>query len=235
MGASSPHDSDTYLTGNDQTEIKQNCIHKFDETASDSRFRFFGNVTFATQQQSSLEPLRHALELPLSSLFPHYTHLLLAYGASLPNSLRSLNSSFTLSALSLVHWYTGHPLAAHLPAPPLSTTKHLTLVGHGNVSLDIARLLLADPKSLSNLDIPQHVIDHLQTSSIEHIDIVSRRGPAQVAFTAKELREMMNLPGTAFRPLPPLHIREPYSFIGRDQAPSDETADTNTRSDEERI
>lgn len=102
-----------------------------------------------------------------------------------------------------MHWYTGHPLAAHLPPPPLSNTRHLTLVGHGNVSLDIARLLLSDPKSLSSLDIPQHVIDHLQTSSIEHINIVSRRGPAQVAFTAKELREMMNLPGTALRPFSP--------------------------------
>jgi len=101
-----------------------------------------------------------------------------------------------------VHWYTGHPLSANAPPPPLSTIKHLTLVGHGNVSLDIARLLLSDPNSLSRLDIPQHVVEHLKTSTIEHINIVSRRGPAQVAFTAKELREVMNMPSAALKPIP---------------------------------
>ena len=101
-----------------------------------------------------------------------------------------------------MHWYTGHPLSVTIPPPPLSTTKHLTLVGHGNVSLDIARLLLTNPNSLSSFDIPQHVVEHMKSSTIEHINIISRRGPAQVAFTAKELREMMNLPSAALTPIP---------------------------------
>lgn len=142
-----------------------------------------------------------ALTLPLSALFPHYTHLLLAYGASQPKSLPYLHPSFALPALSLVHWYTGHPSSVNAPPPPLPSTKHLTLVGHGNVSLDIARLLLTNPSSLSSLDVPQCVVELMKASTIEHINIVSRRGPAQVAFTAKELREMMNLPLAALKPI----------------------------------
>lgn len=79
----------------------------------------------------------------------------------------------------------------------------MTLMGHGNVSLDIARLLLSSPERLSPLDIPQPVLDTMSTSKLEHVSIVSRRGPAQVAFTAKELRELLNLPGVAMVPIPP--------------------------------
>src|ERR1700733_4821042 len=102
----------------------QNCIHKFDETASNPRFRFFGNVEFVTQQGLTPSTIPSTLKLPLSALFPHYTHLLLAYGASQPNFLNRIDRSLTLPALSLVHWYTGHPLSANAPPPPLSTIKH---------------------------------------------------------------------------------------------------------------
>lgn len=140
------------------------------------------------------------MQLPLSALFPHYTHLLLAHGASQSVPLKGLDPKHTLPALSLVHWYTGHP--SHPLPPPLSSTKHLTLIGHGNVSLDIARLLLSDPSSLHSLDIPSPVIAHLGTSSIKHITITSRRGPAEAAFTAKELRELLNLPTAYMEPIP---------------------------------
>src|SRR5258708_5148927 len=147
--------------------------------------------------------MRQNISLPLSSLFPYYTHLLLSNGASQPLTLENMDPSHTIPALQLVHWYTGHPMISHLPPPPLSKVRHLTLIGHGNVSLDIARLLLADPSSLSPLDIPASVIEELHKSTIEHISIVSRRGPAQVAFTAKELRELLSLPNASMEPIPP--------------------------------
>ncbi|KAG8970506.1 NADPH-adrenodoxin reductase [Tulasnella sp. 425] len=103
-------------------------------------------------------------------------------------------------ALDIVHWYTGHPTS---PAPPpLDKVKHLTLIGHGNVSLDIARLLLTPPSVLAKLDIPDEVIEVLKRSTVEEIEIVSRRGPAEVAFTAKELRELLALPNAALEPIP---------------------------------
>jgi adrenodoxin-NADP+ reductase len=122
-------------------------------------------------------------------------------GASLPHPMPALHP-YSIPALSLVHWYTDHP--SHLAKiPPLSSIKHLTLIGHGNVSLDIARILLTPVSSLSHLDIPSPVLKELSTSSIKHINIVSRRGPAEAAFTAKELRELMTLPSTSLLPIPP--------------------------------
>jgi adrenodoxin-NADP+ reductase len=116
-----------------------------------------------------------------------------------------------LPALSVVHWYTGHPLSLYLASSSqhlsiddaLLKTRHLTLIGHGNVSLDIARILLSSPASLKTLDIPENVLKVLSSVSetIEHIDIISRRGPREVAFTAKELREILNLEGVAMSPI----------------------------------
>lgn len=136
----------------------------------------------------------------MSSIHRHYTHIVLAYGASIPFILPALGNS-ARSALSIVHWYTGHP--SHQAPPQLDSVNHMTLMGHGNVSLDIARLLLSSPERLASLDIPQPALDIMASSKLEHVSIVSRRGPAQVAFTAKELRELLNLPGTSMVPIPP--------------------------------
>ena len=53
------------------------------------------------------------------------------------------------------------------------------------------------------MDIPQPVLDAMRSSKVKHISIVSRRGPAQVAFTAKELRELLNLPDVSMVPIDP--------------------------------
>ncbi|THG98160.1 hypothetical protein EW026_g3970 [Hermanssonia centrifuga] len=62
-------------------------------------------------------------------------------------------------------------------------------------------MLLSSPERLSRYDVPASVLDVLTRSQVRHVSVVGRRGPAQAAFTAKELREMMNLEGTAFIPV----------------------------------
>lgn len=103
-------------------------------------------------------------------------------------------------ALSLVHWYTAHP--SNPPPPRLESVPHMTLLGHGNVSLDIARIMLSPPERLAPLDLPEHVVEKISNTSVRHISIISRRGPAEVAFTAKELRELLTLPRAAMIPIP---------------------------------
>ncbi|KAG8958594.1 NADPH-adrenodoxin reductase [Tulasnella sp. 419] len=189
-----PHGLVRYGVAPDHPEVK-NCIHKFDEVAEDRRFSFFGNVSVS---QSSPR-LPQTLNISFQDLFPHYTHLLLATGASQPQPLPP--SIKSIPALEVVHWYTSHP--NRVSPPPLSTTKHLTIIGHGNVSLDIARLILTAPSVLSKLDIPQAAIQDFNSSAVNHISIVSRRGPAEAAFTAKELRELLNLPNATMTPIDP--------------------------------
>ncbi|KAH9917732.1 uncharacterized protein B0H18DRAFT_958250 [Fomitopsis serialis] len=177
-------------------EVK-NCTHKFDDAAEDPRLRFFGNVNIDTPSQNP-----DAVTLPLSSLLQHYTHLLFSTGCTVPLLHPALPpSAYCVPALSLVHWYTQHP--SRSPTPPLDKISHVTLIGQGNVSLDIARMLLTPPSELAKYDVPTPVLDVLAQSAVEHVSIVGRRGPFQAAFTTKELREMMNLTDASMVSLDP--------------------------------
>ncbi|KAH0827815.1 hypothetical protein J3R83DRAFT_3440 [Lanmaoa asiatica] len=193
-----PHGLVRYGVAPDHPEVK-NCTNKFDQTAADSRFRFFGNVHVGNALPTAIP---HTLPLPLSSLLQNYTHLLFATGCTLPTLHPDIPpSSHCVPALSLVHWYTRHP--SNPPAPALDKITHLTLIGNGNVSLDIARILLTSPSVLKKYDVPEHVLDVLSRSTLKHVSIVGRRGPLEAAFTNKELREMMHLPDASMVPLDP--------------------------------
>ena len=100
----------------------------------------------------------------------------------------------------MVHWYTQHPLAPSTP-PPLDKISHVSIIGNGNVSLDVARMLLTNVDVLAKYDVPQRVLDVLAESNVRHISIIGRRGPLEAAFTMKELREMTSLPEASMVPL----------------------------------
>lgn len=190
----------------------QNAENRFDEIARDPRFRFFGNVRVTDGAHD------HTPHATLSALSPHYTHMLFSYGASksrtlgVPGSDGSLRHVYT--ALDFVEWYNGHP-RAHAPggiADALASIsgediRHVTVVGAGNVAIDVARVLLratrhAPRDALAQTDMPQSVLDTLSRWHIEQVDICARRGPANAAFTNKELREMLALPHAPMRPIP---------------------------------
>ncbi|KAG9316561.1 hypothetical protein JVU11DRAFT_2612 [Chiua virens] len=193
-----PHGLVRYGVAPDHPEVK-NCTNKFDQTAADPRFRFFGNVHVGTAPSASIP---HAFPVPLCSILQNYTHVLFATGCTLSTLHPAIPpSSYCTPALSLVHWYTRHP--SNPPTPALDKITHLTLIGNGNVSLDIARILLTSPSVLKKYDIPEHVLDVLSRSTLRHVSIVGRRGPLEVAFTNKELREMMHLPDASMVPLDP--------------------------------
>ena len=48
---------------------------------------------------------------------------------------------------------------------------------------------------MQGTDICTHALDVLAQSKIRRVVMIGRRGPLQVAFTIKELREMTRLPG----------------------------------------
>lgn len=151
----------------------------------------------------NLSPSPHAAQITLSALRPHYDALLLTYGASLdrPLGIPGEDSLLNvLSARSFVNWYNGHPYHSALLAPliDLSKLEHVTVIGQGNVALDVARILLKNPDELHEFDVPERVMDELRRSRVKRVEVVGRRGPLQLAATTKELREMMNLPGVGF-------------------------------------
>ncbi|KAF7761232.1 hypothetical protein Agabi119p4_10641 [Agaricus bisporus var. burnettii] len=198
-----PHGLVRYGVAPDHPEVK-NCTHKFDDTATDPRFRFFGNINVG----NAVTPIPHTRQLPLTSLFHHYSHVLFATGCTLPTLHSALPpSQHCIPAISLVHWYTKHP---DRPAPPaLDKISHVSLIGNGNVSLDVARMLLTPVSNLAQYDVPQHVLDVLSRSKVKHVSIFGRRGPLEAAFAAKELREMINLPDSSMVPLDPAILTPP--------------------------
>ncbi|ORZ38376.1 hypothetical protein BCR44DRAFT_1492797 [Catenaria anguillulae PL171] len=102
------------------------------------------------------------------------------------------------SARAFVGWYNGLPEFANLPVD-LEAGDTALVFGQGNVALDVARILLSPVDVLKGTDIAPHALEVLARSRVKHVKVIGRRGPLQVAFTAKELRELLALaPGVRF-------------------------------------
>ena len=71
----------------------------------------------------------------------------------------------------------------------------VVIFGLGNVAVDCARMLLRAPEHLASTDVCQHALEALRRSTVRRVVMVGRRGVAQAAFSPKELRELLNLPG----------------------------------------
>ncbi|MFJ9123841.1 FAD-dependent oxidoreductase [Streptomyces sp. NPDC102340] len=91
----------------------------------------------------------------------------------------------SVSATDFVAWYNGHPDRAHDDHP--LDTERAVVIGNGNVALDVARILTADPDALARTDISDRALDALRASKVREVVLLGRRGPAQAAFTVPEL------------------------------------------------
>ena len=162
-----------------------------------------GSTSPSPSAVSNPHPSSLAASVSLDTLRQHYDAVLLTYGASLDRPLGIPGEDtllHVLSARTFVSWYNGHPYHSGLLSPPsldLSTLDHATVIGQGNVALDVARILVKGVDALKPFDVPEPVLAALAQSRIRHVEIVGRRGPLQLAATTKELREMLNLPGVA--------------------------------------
>lgn len=56
----------------------------------------------------------------------------------------------------------------------------MSILGLGNVALDCARILLQSPERLEATDIAAHALSQLKRSAVQQVDVIGRRGPAQV-------------------------------------------------------
>lgn len=58
----------------------------------------------------------------------------------------------------------------------LDKVEEVAIIGNGNVSMDISRVLLKDPALMAPYDIPSLVLKVLQSNRIKAIQVVGRRG-----------------------------------------------------------
>lgn len=108
------------------------------------------------------------------------------------------------SARAFVGWYNGLPEYAGFASKLfLDSAEEVVVIGQGNVALDVARILLTSIDVLRKTDITAQAIDALSQSRVKRVRVVGRRGPLQAAFTVKELRELLSMPGLGFSGVDP--------------------------------
>lgn len=152
----------------------------FEKTLGDPRVQFYGNVEFGR-------------DLTYEEARAHYDALVYTVGASSDRRLGIPGEDLkgSMSATEFVAWYNGHPDAA--AREMLLHASGVAVVGVGNVALDVSRILAKTPGELRESDIAPHALPALEASQVRDIFILGRRGPAQAAFTTKELREFGEL------------------------------------------
>jgi ferredoxin--NADP+ reductase len=153
----------------------------YDKIAAHPEFRFYGNVEFGRDvTHADLSAYYHAVVYAVGARTDRRMNI---PGEHLPGSH---------SATEFVGWYNAHP--DHRSLSFRLTSERAVVVGNGNVAMDLARILASSPEALACTDIADYALAALAESGIREIVVLGRRGPAQAAFTTKELKELGELP-----------------------------------------
>jgi len=168
-----------YGVAPDHPKIK-NVIKVYEKAASHERFSFIGNVHVGK-------------DISVENLKKYYDAIIFACGAETDKKLgisgEDLPGSHT--ATEFVAWYNGHPDHRHKKFD--LSSEIAVIIGQGNVSMDVGRILCKTVDELKETDIAQHALETLSESKIKTVYLIGRRGPVQAAFTPVEIREFGEL------------------------------------------
>jgi ferredoxin--NADP+ reductase len=150
-----------------------------DRILAHDRAAFFGNVEVGR-------------DVTLEQLGRYYDAVVLATGASIDrrSGLPGEDLAQVMGSGRLVAWYNGHPDRGE---PDFGAGRTAVVIGHGNVAIDIARILAKTPEELAGSDLDDAVADRLAALPLTRIHVVGRRGPQDAKFTAHELGELGRL------------------------------------------
>jgi ferredoxin--NADP+ reductase len=163
----------------DHPKIKS-VIRVYAKTASHDAFRFFGGVSLGD-------------DVSRAELCARYHAVIYAVGTSTDNRLGipGEDRPGSHAATDFVAWYNGHPhYADHMFD---LNGGRAVVVGNGNVAIDVARMLVLDPKELAPTDTADHALKAFGMAGVTEVILIGRRGPAEAAFTNPELRELGEL------------------------------------------
>jgi ferredoxin/flavodoxin---NADP+ reductase len=163
----------------DHPKIKS-VIRVYAKTAMHEAFRFFGGVSLG-------------IDISADELRERYHAVIYAVGTSTDNRLGipGEDRPGSHAATDFVAWYNGHPhYADHMFD---LNGGRAVVVGNGNVAIDVARMLVLDPKELAPTDTADHALQAFGMAGVTEVVLLGRRGPAEAAFTNPELRELGEL------------------------------------------
>ena len=129
------------------------------------------------------------VDVGISELRAAYDGVIVATGADLdvPLDIPGIDLPGSFGAAEFVAWYDGHP---DVPRSWPLTAESVAVLGAGNVALDVTRILAKHAAALSRTDTPDTVLEQLAASPMRDVHLFARRGPADVRFSALELREL---------------------------------------------
>lgn len=98
----------------------------------------------------------------LKTLRQQYSAVIFAYGC--PGDRRLPFDDMT--ARQLVYWYNSHPTAQPIS---LAGKRNVTIIGNGNVAVDIGRILLRNPAELASTDISEAALEELRKEHVKSV------------------------------------------------------------------
>lgn len=161
-----------YGVAPDHPRIK-GIITALREVLDTGDIRLFGNVYFGR-------------DITLDDLKQHYNAVIFSTGAirDAPLPIPGIDLPGSYGAADFVSWYDGHP---DFPREWPLDAREVAVIGNGNVALDVARILTADPDRLAGTDISDHALEVLRGSGVREVVVAARRDPRHSAFTLPEL------------------------------------------------
>ncbi|MCO5178590.1 MAG: FAD-dependent oxidoreductase [Candidatus Promineofilum sp.] len=152
----------------------------FDRVAGNPRFRFLGNIELGR-------------DVTVDDLKEYYHEILFSTGAQTdrPLGIPGDDLAGSYPATEFVAWYNGHPDYRECEFD--LSQERVAVVGVGNVAVDVARILCRTREELMKTDIADYALEALSNSQVKEVYILGRRGPAQAAFTAPEVKELGEL------------------------------------------
>ena len=160
----------------DHPKIKS-VTRVYDRIAENPDFRFRGNVEFGT-------------DLEYEDLLEYFHAVIFCVGARSDRRLGIPREYLPGShgASDFVGWYNASPDQRNRTFD--FSGDNVVVVGNGNVAMDVARVLMLPPDELKATDIGGHALRALSENKVRQVTILGRRGPAQAAFTYRELKEL---------------------------------------------
>lgn len=158
-------------------------VRQFEKLLLRPNVHFLGNVEIG--RDVALDALRRAYDL-----------VFIAAGAPADRRLGIPGEDLAgvYGSAAMTGWYNGHPDWSGL-APVIG--ERVTIVGMGNVALDIARILMRCPDELAATDLSSAALSLLRRRRVREITVAARRGPLEASFTATELAALAALPDVA--------------------------------------
>lgn len=170
-----PHGLVRYGVAPDHPEVKLKGW-TFDRMLEDPRVSFLGGIEIGR-------------DVGIDDLRSRYMACVISTGAGESRRLgiegEDLRGSF--AAADFVRWYNGHP---DLQNHDFRLGKRVAIIGHGNVALDTARMLLSPRGHLAKTDMTPSAVSFIEAADVTEVQIIGRSGPSQAGFTPKELVEL---------------------------------------------